>query len=122
MATDWRQRWSPDGRYVVAMPLDQRKLMLFDLASKRWNEIASGTFNNPVWSKDGKHIYYQSYDEGSPIRRMQVASGRVEEIASFRDLQPGATVGYWGIAADDAPIVSFHFLTADIYSVDWSRR
>ena len=115
-------RWSPDGRFLVAMPLDQRKLMLFDLASKRWTEIASGSFNNPVWSNDGTHIYYQSYDEGSPIRRMDVATGRVEEVADFRDLQPGATVGYWGITSEDAPIVSFHFLTADVYSVDWTRR
>lgn len=115
-------RWSPDGRYLVAMPLDQRKLMLFDLPSKRWSELASGSFNNPVWSKDGKYIYYQSYDEGSPIRRIQVAGARVEEIADFRDLQPGATVGYWGIASEDAPIVSFHFLTADIYSVEWAHR
>jgi Tol biopolymer transport system component len=115
-------RWSPDGRYLVAMPLDQRKLMLFDIASKKWTEIANGSFNNPVWSKDSKFIYYQSYDEGSPIRRMQVAGGRVEEIADFRDLQPGTTVGYWGIASEDAPIVSFHFLTADIYSVEWTHR
>ncbi len=27
-------RWSPDGRYIVAMPLDQHKLMLFDLAAQ----------------------------------------------------------------------------------------
>ncbi len=115
-------RWSPDGRYLVAMPLDQRKLLLYEIASKKWTEIASGSFNNPVWSKDSKFIYYQSYDEGSPIRRMQVAGGRIEEIADFRDLQPGATVGYWGIASEDAPIVSFHFLTADIYSVEWTHR
>jgi Tol biopolymer transport system component/DNA-binding winged helix-turn-helix (wHTH) protein len=115
-------RWSPDGRYLVAMPLDQRKLKLFDMTTKKWSEVASGSFNNPVWSKDGKHIYFQTYDEGSPICRMQVASGRIEEIADFRDLPPGATVGFWGIASEDAPVVSFHFLTADIYSVDWPPR
>jgi Tol biopolymer transport system component/DNA-binding winged helix-turn-helix (wHTH) protein len=114
-------RWSADGRYLVAMPLDQRKLMLFDFGSQRWTELARGTFNNPVWSKDGKYIYYQSYDEGTPIRRIQIATSHVEEVADFRGLQPGATVGYWGIASEDAPIASFHFLTADIYSVDWVR-
>jgi Tol biopolymer transport system component/DNA-binding winged helix-turn-helix (wHTH) protein len=115
-------RWSPNGQHLVAMPLDQRKLMIYDFSSGKWNELASGTFNNPVWSKDGKYIYYQSYNEGIPICRIQVADGRVEEIADFRDLQPGATVGYWGIGLEDTPIVSFHFLTADIYSVDWARR
>ena len=115
-------RWSPDGRYVVAMPLDQRKLMLFDTTSQEWSELARGSFNNPVWSKDGKSLYYQSYDEGSPIRRMQVTGGRVDKIADFRDIPPGTTVGYWGIADEDAPIVSFNFLTADIYSVDWAQR
>ncbi len=115
-------RWSPDGRYVVAMPLDQRKLKLYEVATRKWTEVASGSFNNPVWSKDGKFIYFQSYDEGNPICRLQVAGSRIEKIADFRDLPPGATVGYWGIAGEDAPIVSFHFLTADIYSVDWARR
>jgi Tol biopolymer transport system component/DNA-binding winged helix-turn-helix (wHTH) protein len=115
-------RWSPNGRYLIAMPLDQRKLMLFDIASTKWIEIAAGRFNNPVWSKDGKYIYYQSYYEGSPICRVPLNGGRAEELADFRDLQPGATVGYWGIGPEDAPIVSFQFLTADIYSVNWARR
>ena len=116
-------RWSPDGRYLVAMPLDQCKLMIFDMASNRWNQIASGRFNNPVWSKDGKYIYFQSFtEEGSPIFRVQVDGSHLEKIAGFRDLQPGATVSYWGIGAEDAPIVSFRLLTADIYSVDWAHR
>jgi Tol biopolymer transport system component/DNA-binding winged helix-turn-helix (wHTH) protein len=116
-------RWSPDGRFLVAMPLDQCKLMIFDMASNRWSEIASGRFNNPVWSKDGKYIYFQSFtEEGSPIFRMQVDGSHLEKIADFRDLQPGATVSYWGIGSEDAPIVSFHLLTADIYSVDWAHR
>ena len=115
-------RWSPDGRYVVAMPLDQRQLTIFDTAARKWTVLAAGTFNNPVWSKDGKYIYYQTYDEGSPICRIQVNGGRVEEITDFRDLQPGANVGYWGLAPGDTPIVSFHFLTADIYSVEWTHR
>ena len=56
------------------------------------------------------------------FRRLPVAGGRVEQIAEFQDLPPGTTVGYWGIASGDAPIASFHFLTADIYSVDWAQN
>ena len=96
--------------------------MLFDFAARKWTEFSRGTFNNPVWSKDGRYLYYQSYDEGSPIRRVQISSGHIDEIVDFKDLPPGATVSYWGLAADDSPIVSFHSLTADVYSVPWPQH
>ena len=116
-------RWSPDGRLLAAMSLDQCKLMVFDRESNRWSEIATGKFNNPIWSKDSKHLYVQSFtEEGSPIFRMRVDGSGQEKIADFRNLQPGATVSYWGMGPEDAPIVSFHLQTADIYSVDWARR
>jgi Tol biopolymer transport system component len=116
-------RWSPDGRLLAAMSLDQCKLMVFDRESNRWSEIASGKFNNPIWSRDSKHLYVQSFtEEGNPIFRMRVDGSGLEKIADFRNLQPGATVSYWGMGPEDAPIVSFHLQTADIYSVDWARR
>jgi Tol biopolymer transport system component/DNA-binding winged helix-turn-helix (wHTH) protein len=116
-------RWSPDGRRLAAMSLDQCKLMVFDRESNRWSEIASGKFNNPIWSRDSKHLYVQSFtEEGNPILRMRVDGSGAEKIADFRNLQPGATASYWSIGPGDAPIVSFHLLTADIYSVDWTRR
>jgi Tol biopolymer transport system component len=29
-------RWSPDGRYLAAMPLDRQKLLLLDMTSGEW--------------------------------------------------------------------------------------
>jgi hypothetical protein len=115
-------RWSPNGRYVIALPLDQRKLMLYDAASKQWSEIASGRFNNPVWSKDGSTIYFQSLtDEGRSICRTPVPATHIVAMADFRNLQPGTTVRYWGLTADDLPVVSFHFFMADVYAIDWKK-
>ncbi|MCU1297149.1 MAG: transcriptional regulator, CadC, partial [Acidobacteriaceae bacterium] len=43
-------RLSPDGKYLAAMPLDQRKLMLFDFAAHKWSVLAEKSADNPVWS------------------------------------------------------------------------
>ncbi len=120
-------RWSPDGRYVIALPLDQRKLMLYDQQTDRSNgqEIAAcGRFkqSHDVWSKNGAYIYFQSLtDEGRPICRIPVPSAHIERVADFTNLQPGTTVRYWGVTANDIPIVSFHFFRADVYAVDWKK-
>ena len=33
-------RWSPDGRHVVAVPLDGRKLTIFDFKTAEWSDLA----------------------------------------------------------------------------------
>lgn len=50
-------RWSSDGRYVAAMPLDESKLMLFDFATQKWKELAPVPASNPHWSPDGEYVY-----------------------------------------------------------------
>jgi Tol biopolymer transport system component len=60
--------WSPDGKAIIygrtpeymaedSTPkaiqiVDLKTEMLYDMTSRQWTEIASGRFNNPVWSKD----------------------------------------------------------------------
>jgi DNA-binding winged helix-turn-helix (wHTH) protein len=41
-------RWSPDGRYIAAMTLDQHRLMVFDRNSDKWSTVAEGLIHNPV--------------------------------------------------------------------------
>jgi Tol biopolymer transport system component len=36
-------RWSPDGRYIAATTEDSQKLLLFDVTSKKWTELAQVT-------------------------------------------------------------------------------
>jgi len=56
-------RWSPNGRYVAAISLNQGKLMLFDFATQSWTELARRTnqnpkfFDNPRWSPESDYLY-----------------------------------------------------------------
>ena len=35
-------RWSPDGRYIVAMPADSLSLVLFDFQTQKWSQAREG--------------------------------------------------------------------------------
>jgi Tol biopolymer transport system component len=113
-------RLSPDGRHMAAMPLDQRKLMIFDLATNRWSELADKSADNPVWSSDGKWIYFHAFmEEGQPIYRVQISDHRLERIVDFRNLQPAEALEYVGLTKNNEPIILTNVWTANIYAVDW---
>lgn len=113
-------RLSPDGRYIAAMPLDQRKLMILDSATNRWSELADKSADNPVWSSDGKSIYFHAFmEEGQPIYRVQISDRRLERIVDFRNLQPAEALEYIGLTDKDEPIILSNVWTANVYAVDW---
>ena len=59
-------RWSPDGRYVVAVTVDLRKLMLFDFRAQKWSELVNGSLLFwPEWSADSKYVFYIADPHGS---------------------------------------------------------
>jgi len=52
-------RWSPDGRNLVALSLDSSRLALFDLSTRKWDEVVKGAFLSwPCWSHDARYVYY----------------------------------------------------------------
>ena len=112
-------RWSPDGRYIAALSLDQTKLMLYDTATKTWRMLAQENIADPVWSHDGKSIFFHDFvREGQPIYRLTIADRRMERIAGLRDLRSADVVDYRfaGLAPGDIPLVNARMSTANIYS------
>src|SRR5262249_1593901 len=76
-------RWSPKGRYVAAITLDSLKLMLFDLTTQKWNELAKIFVAYPTWSRDGRYIYFDGIlnnEEG--CYRVQVSDRKLERVCS----------------------------------------
>ena len=118
-------RLSPDGRYIAAMRLDQRALLLFDRAKNQWATISTHGVGDPTWSHDGRHLYFQDYlEEGKPIYRIAVPSGPAELVATIANLRPIAAIDYRliGLAPGDLPVVSAHTSSVNLYSVDLNER
>ena len=115
-------RWSPNGRYIAAMTLDQHRLMVFDRDTSKWSTVADGILHNPVWSRDGKDLYFQNLQEdGVPIFRVSVADHRVERICDRNVSGSADSIMFWGLAPDGEPIGSLVFWAADVYGLKWNR-
>jgi dipeptidyl aminopeptidase/acylaminoacyl peptidase len=112
--------WSPDGRFIAAMPLDQQSLMLFDRSAQKWSQIADRAINNPRWSRDGQSIYFHAFQEvDQPIYGLSIQG--CEAGADHRHPHLGAAdhADFWSLGPSDALIASLRFWTADVYQLSW---
>jgi Tol biopolymer transport system component/DNA-binding winged helix-turn-helix (wHTH) protein len=114
--------WSPDGRYVLAMTLDEAKLMLFDFSTQKWEQLADVEAAYPNWSRDGKYVYFGNpYIAEPAIYRVRISDRKLELVTTLSRGRLGWNIaGKWtGLAGDDSPLVLRDTGTEEIYALDW---
>jgi len=110
--------WSPGGRYILAITLDHRKLMLFDLETRQWTQLVEQVVLHQIWSRDGSFIYFQSKDG---VYRVRISDRKIERIVGWEELQrPNVlSLGFVWLAPDDSPLLVVEQGIADIYALEW---
>ena len=117
-------RWSADGKYIAALSIDQKKLMLFDVATKTWRLLTEQNIADPVWSQDDSAIFFHDFAQADqPIYKVAVKTGKVERMADLHDLRSANVIDYRfaGLAPGDVPLVSARMSAANIYAADLPR-
>jgi len=117
-------RWSPDGRYVVALSADNAKLLLFNMSTQKWRILAGnmGTIGYMTWSPDSQYIGFDtSFTADSSFFRVRPADGRIERVLSLKDIHRFfPRFGEWsGMTPDGSPLVVRDISTQEIYALDW---
>lgn len=116
-------RWSPDGRYLIAMSFASGSLMLFDFSSQKWEEIAKISMGFPNWSKNGDYVYFLHEADHPSVMRIRIRDRKIEQVADLKDFRQ---TGYWsvwlGLAPDDSPLLLRDTGTQDIYALDWQAQ
>ncbi len=115
-------RWSPDGRYISAHSTDNRKILLFELATQHWEDLSTRmAVVYPSWSRDSKYVYFGSNIEGSPaVVRVRVSDRQIEQVVSLKEVKiANGVFGPWvGLTPDDSPLMLRYTGTQEIYALD----
>ena len=114
-------RWSPDGRYVAALTLDQRQVRLFTVATRSWTTLAVTSGADPIWSSDSRSLFlHASLDPSQPIERVSIPDGHVEVIVRLADARENDAVDFvfGGLTRDNRPMIRSRSFTGNFYSLD----
>ncbi len=117
--------WSPDGRYIAAITVDQNRLMLYDTKAALWKELAVTSASWPVWSRDSKAVYIHAYQaEGEPILQVSVPDGKVKSIADLTNFRAGsiAHAAFAGMTVDGLPLMHAEIASGNLYSLDFGAK
>jgi serine/threonine protein kinase/Tol biopolymer transport system component len=114
-------RWSPDGRYLVALSLDSSRMALFDFSTQKWNEVVKGTFMMwPCWSRDGRYVYYIQGRRNPAVTRFLVSNLKAERVVDLKDFR---AAGFYGtslsLTPDNQPIMTRDIGSQEIFALDW---
>ena len=113
-------RWSPSGRYVVAMPLSEQKLMLFDFAAQSWTDLTTTPLHigTPRWSPDSEYVYFDVHPE-NVLLRVERTSRKLEKVLDLVTANPSASeCDFDNLTWDGAPLVKCWIDNGDIYAFD----
>jgi serine/threonine protein kinase/Tol biopolymer transport system component len=119
-------RWSPNGRFIVAISYDGTKLMLFDTATQQWRQLteSKAQLGYLAWSADGSSVYFDTLATTDPgYYRILVSDSKLERIVDLKEIRtfpiPFGPGSWTGLAPSDAPLFVRDISTQEIYALDW---
>jgi Tol biopolymer transport system component len=117
----WTARWSPDGRYISALTIDnEQRMKLYDTRSQQWHTTNAVHVDNPTWSRDSRSVYYDTEGEIIALRRLDVPKNTVHEISEIKFLM--AVYGWSGLSPDDEPLVLKNLTSPAVYALSIDSR
>jgi serine/threonine protein kinase/Tol biopolymer transport system component len=118
-------RWSPDGRYIIALSQDGNKLMLYAVKDQKWRqlEIKLDSFGYLAWSHDSAYVYFDTVlRSDSGYYRVRISDAKLEKLADFRKIRTFPDQfgpGTWtGLGPGDVSVLPRDISTQEIYAFD----
>lgn len=120
-------RWSPDGRWIAAMRLEQHQAFLFDVSARRWRKLAGDVEGTDLsWSADSAWLYANLPGPNARIVRVRADGGAWKTVADLRsqsifNLADAGNLGF-SVAPDNALILHRQANSPEIYAYELRER
>jgi serine/threonine protein kinase/Tol biopolymer transport system component len=119
-------RWSPDGRYIVALITTSfDKLMLHDVKKQKWSPLnaTAKTFGYMAWSHDSSSICFDTILSGDAgYFKLRVSDSKLEKLVDLkkvRQFRGQFGPGSWtALGPGDVLLLPRDISTQEIYSFD----
>ena len=120
-------RWSRDGRYIAGLSYDNLKLVLFDVQTQRWRQLAEVTLGYLAWSADSQYLYFDTPFEKNPAyMRVRIRDGKMEQVVDMKRLRTFPSQfgpGSWsGLAPGDVPLFVRDTSSQEVYALELQRQ
>lgn len=117
-------RWSPNGRFIAALNVERRLVMLYDLEKEHWYKLADDVSGNDLgWASDSRYLYASLPLSTPPgILRIDISNGKVNRAADLApmELLPGRIDTWFTLAPDNSLILNRWLFTSEIFSQQYT--
>jgi serine/threonine protein kinase/Tol biopolymer transport system component len=116
-------RWSPDGRWIVAIDVQSNALVLFNVSTHHWEGLTKLQSGYPNWSRNGQCLFFN----GAPTLDMQLPEYRIclgdrkpEVVVDLAEVGTTLSIygGWSGLAPDDSILAVRDTSMEEIYSLE----
>ena len=115
-------RRSPDCRCILAMTADYHRLVPYNRATSKWEELAAARSAYPSWSK---YVYFSDpFAKEAPFYRVRMSHRKIARLVNLADYGRLALgrFGWWtGLGPDDCLLATRDISIQEIYALDWQR-
>lgn len=114
-------RWSPDGRHIIAISHDGQKLMLYDVQTQKWCQVANvpPDYGCLAWSRDSAYVYFDAVSE-SGFYRLRITDAHLDKMfdLSIQRFPDQFAASWSGLGPADEPLFVRDISTQEIYALD----
>ena len=115
-------RWSPDGKFIVAINRKTHDILLYTLATQKWSLLGESTNAQGMrWSADSNYVYFQELaDADQSVFRVRLGRALPEKVVGFKDYlgSMASQCHFTGVAPDGSIYATVDRGGTDIYALD----